>query len=125
MSSSIRFGLMIVLGTCLSWSTASAQYAPDASADLGTGHGQIALGQSALDGTRALDKQNTSKQKPAKKQATQPDRARMLVLMRSVEPEHTRRVREDGEASAKRWLARKARDLGRDEGAPQARRALR
>lgn len=41
---------------CLLPLAAFAQYAPDASADLGTGYGQVALGQAALEGTRRLDR---------------------------------------------------------------------
>ncbi|MDO5758268.1 MAG: hypothetical protein Q4P24_12310 [Rhodobacterales bacterium] len=39
---------------CIKPICASAQYAPDASVDLGIGFGQMALGQSAISGTRAI-----------------------------------------------------------------------
>lgn len=108
---------------------AFAQYAPDATAGLGAGYGNIALGQSTLMGTRELGKSD----KPALRAngqaveqsatAVQPSQAHVQALMAQIEPEYRRRVREDGEASAKRWLARKAWELGHDDGAAARRQS--
>jgi len=49
--------------------------------------------------------------------ATQPaSNARMQALMQSIKPEYDRRVRENGKASADRWLRTVAWDLGQKEG---------
>ena len=49
--------------------------------------------------------------------ATQPaSNAHMQALMQSIKPEYDRRVREDGKASADRWLRTVAWDLGQKEG---------
>lgn len=108
--------ILVAAGLCLASASALAQYAPDATMDLGTGYGQIALSQSTLSATRQIGKQPASSKVPAQ-QASQPSRQRMLALMQSLEPEYNHRVRTDGEASAKRWLAQKAWEMGRREGA--------
>jgi hypothetical protein len=49
-----RILLIVVALAALRISDAPAQWSPDASMDLGIGYGQLALSQSALDGTRAI-----------------------------------------------------------------------
>lgn len=95
---------------------ALAQYAPDATMDLGTGYGQIALGQSVLDGTRAIGKDSQSTSRIPAGQAGHPSRAQMQALWEQLEPEYMRRVQADGKASADAWLAAAARELGRRDG---------
>lgn len=100
----------------LSSGIASAQYAPDATMDLGTGYGQIALGQSILDGTRAIDKQRQAGPQGPAGRAGHPSRAQVQALWKQLEPEYLRRVQADGKASADAWLAATARELGRRDG---------
>jgi hypothetical protein len=95
---------------------ALAQYAPDATMDLGTGYGQIALGQSILDGTRAIDKDRQAGPQVPVGQAGHPSRAQMQAMWKQLEPEYLRRVQADGKASADAWLAATARELGRRDG---------
>jgi len=92
---------------------ASAQYSPDATMDLGTGYGQIALGQSVLDGTRAID--GKSQDLPARS-TVRPSQAQMQAIANQLEPEYRRRVQADGKASADAWLRQTAWELGRQAG---------
>lgn len=107
---------VFMASACLLLSSAAcAQYAPDASMDLGTGYGQIGMSQSILDGTRAIDGK-TSPRQAQTQPAAQPSRADMAAMWKRIEPEYNRRVREDGKASADRWLAAAAREMGKHAG---------
>jgi hypothetical protein len=48
-----------------------AQYSPDATLDLGTSYGQLALGQAALSGTRAIGKSSAEASRAAKRPQAQ------------------------------------------------------
>lgn len=119
--------------------------------DLGTGMGGIALGQSTLSGTRQLgqkprysdelsptmkdycrqwpgegvckaDRARRSKKKQPAARVGRPSQRDMNAMMRAIAPEYNRRVRKFGKASADRWLAKTAREMGKRDGAA-ARRA--
>lgn len=85
-------------------------------------HAQDYLGSSlqAEDFGRQLERSQgdtSAKDRAPAMSATQPaSNARMQALMRSIKPEYDRRVREDGKASADRWLRTVAWDLGQKEG---------
>jgi hypothetical protein len=122
--------------------SASAQYSPDASMDLGTGYGATALGSATLDGTRRLgtDGGGSDELSPTMKrycaqwpnegvcradreraaqrqqQAARPSQARMNELMAQLMPEYEQRVRQDGKASADQWLRETAFRLGQQDG---------
>ena len=85
-------------------------------------HAQDYLGSSlqAEDFGRQLERSQGdtgAKDRAPAMSATQPaSNARMQALMQSIKPEYDRRVREDGKASADRWLRTVAWDLGQKEG---------
>ena len=107
----------IVMGIALlGVGSAFGQYAPDASVDLGTGYGQLALGQTVLDGTRSLDKRSRAEPQPPSGSAGRASRAEIEARWRRIEPEYLRRVQAEGRASADAWLAREARMLGEQAG---------
>ena len=112
----IRTRTAIACAALLFSGAALAQYAPDATMDLGTGYGQIALGQSVLDGTRAIDKDRQAGSQMPAGQAGHPSRAQMQAMWKQLEPEYLRRMQADGKASADAWLAATARELGRRDG---------
>ncbi len=112
----IRRQAAVACAALLFSGAALAQYAPDATMDLGTGYGQIALGQSVLDGTRAIGKDNQSASQVPAGQAGHPSRSQMEALWRQLEPEYLRRVQADGKASADAWLAATAQEMGRRDG---------
>jgi len=96
--------------------SALGQYAPDASADLGAGYGQLALGQTVLDGTRSVDKKSRAEPQPSSGSAGRASRAEIEAMWRRIEPEYLRRVQAEGRANADAWLARQARTLGEQAG---------
>jgi hypothetical protein len=144
-SASLALATAILLAIPVS---ASAQYSPDASLDLGVGYGAIALGQSTLSGTRQLDAkgkgsdelsptmqrycarwpdETTCRMHRARKAqrheaAAAPSPERMGAMMAQVRPEYERRLRRDGKASADRWLSQTARALGEQHGRAAHRR---
>lgn len=105
--------LATACAAALASAAACAQYAPDATMDLGTGYGQIALGQSVLNGTRAIDGKS---REPSTRNAVRPSQAQMQAIARQLEPEYRRRVQADGKASADAWLRQTAWELGRQAG---------
>lgn len=66
MKSAVKRHASVIAAGWLFSSVAFAQYAPDATMDLGTGYGNIALSQSTLDGTRAIDTKKKSASSPEK-----------------------------------------------------------
>ena len=107
--------IVIVMCSWLFSFAAVAQYASEATMDIGTGYGQIALSQSTMDGTRKMGERAV----PADNRLAQnskPNQARKQALMKQIEPEYNLRLRRDGKLSADRWLAATARELGRQEG---------
>jgi hypothetical protein len=100
---------------------AAAQYSPDASMDLGTGYGAIALGSGTLDGTRRIgtrgdgsDEITTTPRQGQDQPAPSP--ARVSELMAQLRPEYEARVRRDGKPRADLWLRETAFRLGEQEG---------
>jgi hypothetical protein len=112
MKNSVKHRAMALCGCLVLSAAAHAQYAPDATMDLGTGYGQTALSQSVLDGTRAIGEKSSTRQSRAGALRPQPSAAEMAQIRRRIEPEYHRRVRIDGKASADRWLAATAREMG-------------
>ncbi|MGH8819144.1 MAG: hypothetical protein ACREX5_21290 [Achromobacter pestifer] len=107
----------IVVGIALLGSgSAFSQYAPDATMDLGTSYGQLALGQTVLDGTRSLDKKSRAQPQPPAGNAGRASRLEMEAMWRRIEPEYLRRVQADGRVKADAWLAAQARTLGEQAG---------
>jgi hypothetical protein len=112
MKISVKHRAVALCGCLMLPSAAYAQYAPDATMDLGTGYGQTALSQSVLDGTRAIGEKSSARQSRTGALRPQPSAAEMAEIRRRIEPEYNRRVRIDGKASADRWLAATAREMG-------------
>jgi hypothetical protein len=112
MKISVKRRSVMLCGCLLMSSAASAQYSPDATMDLGTGYGQIAMSQSILNGTRTIGKKSSGALQSRPGSLQQPSAAEMAAMQRLIEPEYKRRVRVDGKASADRWLAATAREMG-------------
>jgi hypothetical protein len=131
---------------------AHAQYDPNATLDLGTGMGGIALGQSTLSGTRQLgqksrhsdelsptmknycrqwpnegvckaDRAHRANKKQPAARVGRPSQQEMNARMRAIAPEYNRRVRLYGKARADKWLAKTAREMGTRHG-DAARKAM-
>lgn len=123
MAISLKHRITLACAALLLSSAAYAQYSPDATVDLGTGYGNIAMSQSVLGNTRQIgnNKQPLLKNSQSLRQGAQPTAADMAAMRRMIEPEYYRRVRADGKASADAWLAQTAREMGMRAG--QAARA--
>ncbi|MGS1097237.1 hypothetical protein ACVCNR_22060 (plasmid) [Aquamicrobium terrae] len=149
----MRFPLLAAVLLAATFSlNAQAQYDPGATLDLGTGMGATALGQSTLSGTRHLgqksrhpdelsptmrkycqqwpnegvckaDQARQANRKQPSARVERPGERDMNAIMRAIAPEYNRRVRLYGRASADRWLAKTAREMGQRDGAA-ARKAM-
>lgn len=100
-----------------------AQWAPDASANLGMGMGGIAVGQSIMQGTRNIGANKTDRDgavagSGAGSPAAAPRLSQEMIdaHLKALRPEYDHRVARDGVSAANRWLAETARELGRREG---------
>lgn len=104
-----RLPAMSLLAACMfAAPSAFAQYDPGASADLGANYGQIALSQSVLDNTRAIEK---GKAKPGANASRNNGTGLSDAQYRALLAEYDLRVRRDGQESANAW----AREMGRRE----------
>lgn len=99
-----------------------AQWAPDASANLGMGMGGIAVGQSIMQGTRNIGANKTDRDDAVAGSdagsAAAPRLSQEMIdaHLKALRPEYDHRVARDGVSAANRWLAETARELGRREG---------
>lgn len=113
---------LFAVGLAAAGSPGLAQWSPDVSVDLGVGMGQMAVGQSIMQGTRNIGADKAGRNDGSARSgagataAPRPSQEMIDAHLKALRPEYEHRVARDGQSSANQWLGEMARELGRQEG---------